>query len=201
MNLYFRLLLTFLRNLRREPIEPLDTTTCTFRVMPWDLDLFGHMNNGRYLQIMDVARFAWMLRSRAVRLMVRHRWGALLGGTLIRYQRALKPFHAYRVHTRLVFWDSRWLYFEHRFERLNGQTVATGHARAALRKAGRWIDPKRPVAFVAPTLESPPAPPSVRAWMEADALLSPVVHRSSAKAAPGAEPSNPDLGSAWVPGS
>ena len=199
MNLYFRLLWTFFRNFRQTPIEPLATTSCTFRVMPWDLDLFGHMNNGRYLQIMDVGRFAWMLRSQAVKLMVRHRWGALLGGTLIRYQRALKPFHAYRLHTRLVFWDSRWLYFEHRFEHLNGQTVAVGHARAALRKAGRWIDPKRPVAFVDPTLESPPPPPSVRAWIDADSLLSPTAaRRGKHTATPSREPI---LDSAWVPGS
>jgi acyl-CoA thioesterase FadM len=35
----------------------------SFRVWPTDLDIFNHMNNGKFLSLMDVSRFDVMLRS------------------------------------------------------------------------------------------------------------------------------------------
>ena len=49
MNLYLRLLLTLLRAWRGPRLEPGATLTRTLRVLPNDLDMYGHMNNGRYL--------------------------------------------------------------------------------------------------------------------------------------------------------
>ncbi len=37
----------------RHPLEP---SVTTLRVLPTDLDLYLHVNNGTYLQMMDVAR-------------------------------------------------------------------------------------------------------------------------------------------------
>ena len=60
MNLYLRLLLIWLRNWRSGIAHHQHVARTSFRVMPHDIDMFGHMNNGRYLQIMDVARVDWM---------------------------------------------------------------------------------------------------------------------------------------------
>ena len=59
MNLYLRLLFVFLRNLYSDREHHSHSCESRFRVLPHDLDAFGHMNNGRYLQIMDVARTEW----------------------------------------------------------------------------------------------------------------------------------------------
>lgn len=62
MNLYFRLLRAYLYGLLGRGLQPTDAAESRFRVWFNDLDAFGHMNNGRYLQIMDVARTEWMTR-------------------------------------------------------------------------------------------------------------------------------------------
>ncbi|TMH75049.1 MAG: acyl-CoA thioesterase, partial [Betaproteobacteria bacterium] len=54
MNLYFRLLITILKALRAPRVTPGDTVELALRVLPTDLDLNGHMNNGRYLTLVDL---------------------------------------------------------------------------------------------------------------------------------------------------
>jgi acyl-ACP thioesterase len=63
MNLYFRLLRRLLSSLFEPAAHYTAPVESRFRVLPLDLDAFGHMNNGRYLQIMDVARTHWMIRT------------------------------------------------------------------------------------------------------------------------------------------
>ena len=53
MNLIFRLLRALLAALRRRPLGPLEESVVAFGVWPGDLDINRHMNNGRYLTVMD----------------------------------------------------------------------------------------------------------------------------------------------------
>lgn len=152
--------------------HPRQRTATEFRVWPWDVDAFLHMNNGRYSQIMDVARIDWMRRSRILDAIVKNRWGGLLGGSLIRFRRSLKPFQRYRVWTEVVSWDTRWFYLEHRFETLDGKMVALGLTRAGLQEGSRWVNTERVVDAVVPGLKSPPHPERVLSWLSADRSLS-----------------------------
>lgn len=158
MNLYFRLLRAYLYGLLGRGLQPTDAAESRFRVWFNDLDAFGHMNNGRYLQIMDVARTEWMTRVGVIAAMRRHRWTALLGGGIVRYRHSLRVFQLYRVRTRLLHWDPRWFYLEHAFVDQADRCVAAGVTRAAIRGAGGWIPSSRVVATVCPQAE-PPAPP------------------------------------------
>ncbi|KAB7624072.1 thioesterase family protein [Alkalilimnicola sp. S0819] len=171
MNLYLRLLVIWLRTAFVRRQHPFIPTTTRFRVRPWEIDLFGHMNNGRYLQIMDLARVDWMRRCGVADVAVSRRWGALLGGQLIRFRRALKPLQAYSVHTRLLGWDERWFFIEHRFENAEGQLVSVAISRAALRGKGQWVDTAEMAGAVIPGTPSPALPAAVREWLAADELM------------------------------
>ena len=61
MNLYWRMLLLRLRWLRARRISIWDTARTPFRVVPTDLDLLRHMNNGKYLTLMDLGRMDLMV--------------------------------------------------------------------------------------------------------------------------------------------
>lgn len=162
MNLYFRLFIGLIFAAFRRSISVADSAQNTFRVLPTDIDLFGHMNNGRYLQIMDVARSCWMLRSGVIGVMAKNRWSAVLGGGTIRFRRALKPLESYRVTTRLICWDRRWFYLEHGFIDQRGNCIAVGMSRAALRHKGKWVPAQRMMDLVAPGLTSEPMPAYLR---------------------------------------
>ena len=40
-----------------------DVSRSRFRVWPTDLDILNHMNNGKYLSVMDIGRFDLMQRN------------------------------------------------------------------------------------------------------------------------------------------
>lgn len=130
------------------------------------------MNNGRYSQIMDVARVDWMRRTRVLDAILKRRISGLLGGTIIRFRRALKPFQKYQVCTQLLCWDERWCYFEHRFETMGGKLVAIGFSRAGLRKEADWVHLSNMVQVVCPGTISPPMPTRIANWMEAEGIMA-----------------------------
>lgn len=171
MNLYLRLLLTFVSAWRAPSLHHGEISECTFRVWLHDIDLFGHMNNGRYLQIMDVARADWMLRTGVIGAMRRNRWGAVLGGGVVRFRRSLKPMQRYRVRTRLVCWDDRWFYHEHTFLDSVGNRVAVGITRAALRGEGLWIPSRVVVQAVHDGAVSPPVPAYLKDLLDAEEAM------------------------------
>ena len=167
MNLYLRLLRVLARALRRAgSLGPLDASVLRFRVMPHDLDLNLHVNNGRYFTLMDLGRVDLLARLGLVRPIVAHRWMPVVAAATLRFKRSLDPFDAFTVHTRLLCWDDRWFYLSQHFER-DGRVVAEGTVRA-LFKGPEGVVPSRVViaASGAAPPPSPPMPPAVALWVQ-----------------------------------
>ena len=136
MNLLVRLALTFLGASRRGRLGVLDPSTVGMRVWPNDLDIQMHMNNGRYLSIMDLGRIDLLVRSGFFREARRRGWFPLVGAASIEYRRPLKVFERYDLTTRLLGWDDRWFYLEQRFAKQD-KLVAIAAVKAMIRgKAG-----------------------------------------------------------------
>ncbi|MGB8817535.1 MAG: thioesterase family protein, partial [Rhizobiaceae bacterium] len=62
MNLIFRMFLTLFFAKRASRLMPLDMAHKPMRVLPNDLDVQMHMNNGRFLSIMDLGRLDLIVR-------------------------------------------------------------------------------------------------------------------------------------------
>lgn len=128
MNLYFRMLLLWLRNLRAPRVDVWEPVVTPFRVTPGDLDVLLHMNNGRYLTLMDLGRVDLMQRSGMWRQINERGWYPVVAGQTITYRRSLKLGQRFKLVTRVIGFDDRWLYLEQTFE--VGDTV---YARAVVR--------------------------------------------------------------------
>ena len=83
-----------LRAWRAPRLEPGDTLTRTLRVLSNDLDLNGHMNDGRYLTIIDLMLVEYFVRTGFAGAMLRQGWQPMAGGSFITYRRALLPLRA-----------------------------------------------------------------------------------------------------------
>lgn len=166
MNLYLRLLLIWLRNRGQVRHKLCHRADSRFRVLPNDIDAFGHMNNGRYLQIMDVARVEWMLQTSVAGTIRKERWAPILGGGVIRFRHSLKLSQVYFVHTRLLGWDQRWFYLEHSFRDERGRCIAVGVTRAGLRQSNGWVTTDDVMNCVQPGSLSPPLPGHIQEWNE-----------------------------------
>lgn len=91
-----------------------------------DIDIFlDHMNNVRFLRELDFARYHWFGRTNFWSKLRSRGASSVQGATSIRYRRMIGLFRPFRVETRLVWWDERSLYLEHRFV-----TLTDGFVRA-----------------------------------------------------------------------
>ena len=65
--------------------------------VPNDIDLNLHMNNARYLSVMDYARTHMLARTGLLTHIVRSRWQPLVGAVWMTYRRSLPLFSAFRI--------------------------------------------------------------------------------------------------------
>ena len=170
MNLIFRLLLVALASLRRPRLGPLDESVVRLTVLPTDLDLNGHMNNGRFLTVMDLGRVDLLLRTGVVGAMRRHRWSGVVASVAVSFWRALNPFQRYELRTRLVGWDERWFFMEQRFTR-RGELCAYALVKIQFKARGRRVAPREMAEAIHPGAEPPQLPQGVRDWMDAEDRL------------------------------
>jgi acyl-CoA thioesterase FadM len=175
VNLWFRLI-WYVLNIWRRPalILPGQSSILTLRVWPTDLDTSLHMNNGRYLTVMDLGRVDLMLGSGLLKLMLKHGWTPIASGISIRYRRELRTFDRFTLETRLVCWTDVTVVMEQTFRFLggdrNGQIAARAFVKAGLydRKAKAFVTIAKLLSLLNVTAESPPVPPDVEAFLKAD---------------------------------
>jgi acyl-CoA thioesterase FadM len=167
MLLLFRFLLLIFKSGLRSKIGPLEESVVRFTVLPNDCDLNFHLNGGRFLSFMDVARVELLGRTRLLRKVLRQGWRPVMAGCVIRFRRSILPFERFSIRTRLLAWDERWFYLEHLVER-DGQLCAVAHVRLALRGKQGTVAPAEVLALLAPNLVSPELPPFVAQWRDAE---------------------------------
>ena len=156
MNLYFRLSwLIFKHLLFRKRLDPFDTSCLKFMVLPSDLDLNFHMNNGRYLALMDLGRFELMMRTGLFRKGITRRWVPVIADIKIRYRYSLRPFQHVELHTSMVGWDRKWFYLEQRFES-QGRLMARALVKVAFIHAGRTLNASEVVSVMGVEQVPPP---------------------------------------------
>ena len=169
MNLILRMFSTLIRTLFRSRIDPLDVSVVNFRVWPNDLDFNGHMNNGRYLTIMDLGRLDFIFRAGLGRYILGRKWMPLVASAKIRFRRSLAPLQKYQLHTRLLCWDDKWFIVEQRFM-VNERAVAIAYVKGLFRSSKGNVPPADVLMAVGHTQESPPFPEYIRLWMEAEEI-------------------------------
>jgi len=110
-----------------------DVSRSNFRVWPTDLDILGHMNNGKYLSIMDVARFDLTQRNGVLAVCRREKWYPVIVGQTISYRKSLNPWKRFTIESRVLGVDEQAVYLEQRFLRPGADRTPEIYARAIVR--------------------------------------------------------------------
>jgi acyl-CoA thioesterase FadM len=178
MNLWFRLIWYLLAVKFRPPIVPTDGfSELRLRVWPTDLDLSLHLNNGRYLTIMDLGRFDFMVRTGLWRPLLRHRWTPIASTIMIRFRREMRAFQRFRLETRIVGWAEASVVMEQLFifedGPHDGQVAARAMFKGGLydRKARTFVPILRLMAEIGVEPQPRPSLPEVEAFIQADNAL------------------------------
>lgn len=165
MNLYLRLLYVLWKIWRLPRQGVLEESRVAFRVLPTDCDINFHMNNGRYLSLMDLGRVHMVAQIGLLSLVVRKRWRPMLAAAEIVFIRQLGPFQRFELVTRVVTWDDKYAYMEQRFES-DGILCAHAFVKGLFLGKGRRISNSVVVAELGYTGEAPPFPEELRIWAE-----------------------------------
>lgn len=167
MNLYLRLVLFRLLSRRRTRLTMWDTAVTPFRVTLGDLDLLGHMNNARYLAIMDLARIDLLMRSGWWDRLRRRGWYPVVAGQSITYRRSLTLGQRFEVASRVMGMDDRWFYVQQVFSRAD-TVVAHAVVRVRfLKRSGGSVGHDEMGEFLGGFPESLRTPAWVGPWTEA----------------------------------
>lgn len=178
MNLYFRLIYMLVASFFKKRVtDPLEETSLRFCVLPNDLDLNGHMNNGRYPTIMDLGRMDFVLRLGLAGYVIKNGYIPVLSSLVMRYRLPLFPFQKYELKTRILCWDNKWVFMEHRFIIASGKKIGAVAAIGLVK--GSFFSKKArttmPTADIMATIglekDSPPVPEYLQLWQESEESL------------------------------
>jgi len=148
MNLIYRMLRVYIASLfkPRLPLGQL-SNELTLRVLPNDLDLNMHMNDGRYITICDLSRVDMFLRTGLVRVMLKEKWIPVIAEHTMRYKKSLAPFQKYTVHMQLTHWDDKGFYMTHTFM-VGDRIAAEGTSIGMMRSKKGVIPPEQVIEAV-----------------------------------------------------
>ncbi|MCW4385857.1 thioesterase family protein [Salinibacterium sp. SYSU T00001] len=132
MNLIWRTLTHLLVASRAKRVDVFDVVRSRFRVLPTDLDVNRHMNNGRYLSIADVARFEMLMRTGVWKVLMSNGWYPVVQSSTITHRLSLTPWQRFTIESRIMAFDEKSVYLEHRF-------VVKGQLAARLVLRGRFL--------------------------------------------------------------
>ena len=169
MHLLLRTLLMLFTSAKRPSLSVWESSSVTFRVLPTDIDIAMHVNNGMYFSLMDLGRFDLMVRSGTWQKMRRRGWTPVAAGETIAFRRSLQLWQRYTIETRIIGLDAKAIYFEQRM-------VVEGEIYARAYIATRLVSKGGPVsqAEILAEFGQPPAglelPEWIHGWRQDTAL-------------------------------
>lgn len=163
VNLIFRTILRMIRSRYSSKLHMTDVGRMDFRVVPTDIDVLGHMNNGVYFSIMDLGRIDLMIRAGAWKALRAKGWYPVMANETMSFRKSLDLWKKYTLETRLVGYDGKAVYVEQRFV-VDGEIYASAMTRARfLKSTGGTV----PVAELAQLLGADAATHEPPAWVSA----------------------------------
>lgn len=116
MNLILRMFYVLIAGMFRERIDASNLVSdLSLRVLPNDIDINFHMNNGRYLTICDLNRVDIFARSGLLKAMFKRNWIPLIAEHTMTYKKPLNIFDRFNVRTEVQHWDEKYFYMTHTF--------------------------------------------------------------------------------------
>jgi acyl-CoA thioesterase FadM len=149
----------------------LATTRIRTRAWPNDLDFNAHVNNARYFALADIARVHWFVRTGILGVARREKSIPVIGDAIAKFRRDLRLFQSVEIQTRLIGWDNKWGFIEHRFVREN-RVIGMVAIRGVFRGPDGPVDPQTLLAGLGQAVSSPTLPEWAVRFHEGGDLLS-----------------------------
>lgn len=147
-----------------------DISVIKGRVWPCDADFNMHLNNGLIQKNMDFGRYDLMIRVGIFQLAFKEKWHPIAASAFIVYRKALPLFAVYEIHTQIIGWDDKWVYFDQKIiykEKMAAHSIIKGLVRGPKGN----IHPSEVASKLGITSISPALPQIIEEWAKADLLM------------------------------
>lgn len=170
MNLIFRTILHRILSTRRSALGIRDVGSISFRVLPTDIDILGHMNNGVYFSLMDIGRMDLMIRAGGWQKLAAKGYYPVMANETISFRKSLELWKKYDLETRVVGYDKKGVFVEQRFV-VDGQIYAKAMTRARfLKRSGGTVSIDELIETIGGDAPAPAMPDWVHEWANYVAL-------------------------------
>jgi acyl-CoA thioesterase FadM len=157
-----RTLLTLLFASRKPSLNVHDVAYKSMRVLPNDLDILKHVNNGVYFSLMDLGRFELLIRAGVWDRMRRAGIYPVVASETITFRKSLQLWQRYTLESRIAGYDEKAVYIEQRFV-VGGEVYVQAFLRGRfLKKSGGTVG----LAELATLLELEVSELTVPEWMD-----------------------------------
>lgn len=142
MHMLLRTLILFLKKRFLSKRYFNETTTISMRVLPTDLDLLWHVNNGVYFSFMDFGRWDAIFRNGVYDLSMKNGWYSVVAGETIKFKKSLKLWDKFEIETQILGNDDKYFFIRQKFLK-DGDLMATGLVKVRfLKRAGGTVSTK-----------------------------------------------------------
>jgi acyl-CoA thioesterase FadM len=165
---FFRLLKDSYRARSQPRLGLFETHVSHHLCLPWDLDPWNELNNGRTLTIYDLGRIPFAQRTGLVAVLRAQGWVLTVAGSVVRYRRRVRLFDRIEIRSRFLGWDRRFSYIDQSMWRSDGECSSHAVFRTAMTDRNGIVAPERVIAAMNHEGPSPALPDWVQAWCAAE---------------------------------
>ncbi len=165
---FIRMGVQFFRH-RNAPALPVTGTHISQHLcLPWDLDPWNELNNGRTLTLYDLGRIPLSYRTGLVQILKQNKWGLTVAGSVVRYRRRVQMFDRLVMKSRCVTWDARFFYLEQSMWKSGGECSSHAVFRSAVVGQNGIVNPAEVIRQSEYAGPPPPMPAFIAKWIEAE---------------------------------
>jgi acyl-CoA thioesterase FadM len=178
---FIRMLNAGLRARKMPKLDLFEPHISQHMCMPWDIDMWMELNNGRTLSLLDLGRIPLAIRTGLLEVLRHEKWGLAVAGTSVRYRRRVRTLERFEMRSRLVTWDDKFFYLEQGMWARNGDCANHALFRTAVTDRNGLVKTQRVRDAMGVTQDAPAVPDWVAQWIEAEAArpwppMEPVPH-------------------------
>lgn len=164
---YSRLFKIYLLSKVKEKIDIKCETDLYFRAGIFDIDPYLEINNARYHTLADVGRFNHGFRTGFFAKAIQHKLSFTVAGSTAKYRHRIPFGKKFKMSTKIIFTDEKWVYYLTNFSRKNKLCVSI-MARTGTVKNGRLVRTKEASNYFELKAPSYELPEWVSSWIKSD---------------------------------
>lgn len=115
MSMMWRFILVFLTTKYNPSASLFKMARQSFIALPTDIDFYMHINNGRYLSFLDIARIKIMVETKIMAILKKNKIYGVVACEMIRFKKSISLFQRFEITTQLIYWDDKYFYIKQSF--------------------------------------------------------------------------------------